>query len=225
MGKLHLSGLFVLGFLFTFGVHAQVKKMDGLVSASVGYGQFNFAANISELGDSSATVSKSMYPSLSLAGDFSLTKGTRKKWRVIFGFGITTQSLTVNATDYKYTNQMGGITIDPYVSWSITKNTIGARLMFSYNLQKMRKVKKVLGFRKINCLVYGGVSTNLNWYAIKENTTNVNFNKKSFGDRLTEYQLVAFGFTGFPYRKKVGFNCELAVGGPYLVKAGIVIGL
>jgi hypothetical protein len=225
MSKLHLSGLFVLGFLFTFGVHAQVKKMDGLISASVGYGQFNFAANINELGDSSATVSKSMYPSLNLSGDFSLSKGPRKKWRVIFGFGVTSQALTVNATDYRYLNEMGVVTIDPYVSWSITKNTIGARLLFSYNLQKMRKVKKVLGFRKINCLVYGGVSTNLNWYAIKENTTNVNFNKKSFGDRLTEYQLVAFGFTGFPYRKKVGFNCELAVGGPYLVKAGIVIGL
>ena len=174
--------------------------------------------------NSSATVSKSMLPSLNLSGDFSLSKGPRKKWRVIFGFGITSQALSVNATDYKYTNQTGGTTVDPYVSWSITKNTIGARLLFSYNLQAVRK-KKIFGFKKTSCLLYTGISTNLNWYGIKENTTNVNFNKKSFGDRLTEYQLVAIGFTGFPYRKKVGFNCELAVGGPYLVKAGVVIGL
>ena len=65
-------------------------------------------------------------------------------------------------------------------------------------------------------------------YSLRVNVmqkTNVNFNKKSFGDRLTEYQLVAFGFTGFPFRKKVGLNFELAYGGPYIVKAGIVFGL
>jgi hypothetical protein len=224
MGKLYTSVLLVILILSAFGVDAQIKKMDGLISAGVGYGQFNFKADISDLGDSSATVSKSMLPSLNLSGDFSLSKGPRKKWRVIFGFGITSQALSVNATDYKYTNQTGGTTVDPYVSWSITKNTIGARLLFSYNLQAVRK-KKIFGFKKTSCLLYTGISTNLNWYGIKENTTNVNFNKKSFGDRLTEYQLVAIGFTGFPYRKKVGFNCELAVGGPYLVKAGVVIGL
>jgi hypothetical protein len=73
--------------------------------------------------------------------------------------------------------------------------------------------------------LYWGISGNLNWYGVKENTTNVNFNKNSFGNRVTEYQLVALGFSGFPRRKKVGFNFELAYGGPYLVKAGIVIGL
>jgi hypothetical protein len=224
MGKLHLSGLFALVFLCTFEMHGQVKKMDGMISASLGYGQFNFAADISELGDSSTTVSKSMYPSLSFAGDFSLTKGTRKKWRVIFGFGLTTQSLTVNATDYRFIDQTGSLAVDPYVSWGITKNTIGARLLFSYNIQKVKK-KKIFGFKKTSCLLYTGISTNLNWYGIKENTTNVNFDKKSFGDRLTEYQLVALGFTGFPYRKKVGVNCELAWGGPYFIKAGVIIGL
>jgi hypothetical protein len=224
MGKLYQSGLLLVVILFTLGVHAQIKKMDGLISAGVGYSQFNFAADISDLGDSSATVSKTMFPSLSVSGDFSLSKGSRKKWRVIFGFGVTSQALTVNATDYSYTNQNGGTTVDPYVSWGITKNTIGARLLFSYNLQKVKK-RKIFGFKKTSCLLYSGISANLNWYAIKENTTNVNFNKKSFGDRLSEYQLVAIGFSGFPYRKKVGFNCELALGGPYLVKAGIVIGL
>jgi hypothetical protein len=224
MGKLQISGLIFLVFLFTLGAHAQVKKMDGMLSASLGYGQFNFAADISELADSSATVSKTMFPSLSFAGDFSLTKGTRKKWRVIFGFGLTTQSLTVNATDYSYIDQTGSLAVDPFVSWGITKNTIGARLLFSYNIQKVKK-KKILGFKKTSCLLYTGISVNLNWYGIKENTTNVNFDKKSFGDRLSEYQLVAFGFTGFPYRKKVGLNFELAYGGPYFAKAGIVIGL
>ena len=224
MGKLHLSGLFALVFLCTFGVHGQIKKMAGLVSASVGYGLFNFAADINELGDSSTTVSKSMYPCLSFAGDFSLTKGARKKWRVIFGFGLTTQSLTVNATDYRYIDQTGSLAIDPYVSWAITKNTIGARLLFSYNIQKVKK-KRIFGFKKTSCLLYTGISSNLNWYGIKENTTNVNFNRKAFGDRLAEYQLVALGFTGFPYRKKVGFNCELAWGGPYFIKAGVIIGL
>ena len=228
MGKLHLRGLFVLVILCTFQVQAQVKKMDGLISAGFGYGQFNMSANVSELGDSSATISKSMMPTLNLSGDFSLIKNAKKKWRVIFGFGLTSQSLTVNATDYRYLNQLGGITVDPYVSWSITKNTIGTRLMFSYNLQKnkkLRKIKKVFGFRKGNYLLYWGVSANLNWYAVKENTTNVNFNKNSFGNRLSEYQLIALGFSGFPHRKKVGFNFELAYGGPYVVKAGLVIGL
>ena len=180
MGKLHLRVLFVLVIFCTFQVHAQVKKMDGLISAGFGYGQFNSAANVSELGDSSATISKSMMPTINLSGDFSLIKNSKKKWRVIFGFGLTSQSLTVNATDYRYMNQMGGMTVDPYVSWAITKNTIGARLMFSYNLQKnkkLRKIKKVFGFRKGNYLLYWGMSANLNWYAVKENTTNVNFNK------------------------------------------------
>jgi hypothetical protein len=168
-----------------------------------------------------------MLPTLHLSGDFSLSKKPKNKWRVIFGFGLTTQSLTVNATDYRYVNQMGGMSVDPYVSWAITKNTIGARLMFSYHLQNSKKLKnkKILGFRKGHYLLYWGVSGNLNWYGVKENTTNVNFDKNSFGNRLTEFQFVPIGFSGFPYRKKVGFNFELAYGGPYLVKAGIVIGL
>jgi hypothetical protein len=227
MVKLHLRVLFVLVTLCTFEVQGQLKKMDGLISIGVGYSQFNSAANVSELGDSSATVSKSMLPSLHLSGDFSLNKKAKNKWRVIFGFGLTSQSLTVNATDYRYINQTGGLTVDPFVSWAITKNTIGARLLFSYNLQKSKKLrnKKIFGFRKGNYLLYWGISGNLNWYGVKENTTNVNFNKNSFGNRVTEYQLVALGFSGFPRRKKVGFNFELAYGGPYLVKAGIVIGL
>ncbi len=224
MGKLQVSGLIVLSVLLTFGARAQVKKMDGMVSVCVGYSQFNSKADISALENSSARVSKSMYPSLNFAGDFSLSKGARKKWRVIFGFGVSTQSLTVNAVDYRYLDQTGNITTDPFVSWGITKNSIGARLMFSYNIQKIKK-KKILGFKKTSCLIYTGISTNLNWYAVKENTANVNFDKKSFGDRLTEYQLIAIGFTGYPYRKKVGFNCELAYGGPYIIKAGIIIGM
>ncbi len=224
MCKLRVSGLIVLSVLLTFGAWAQVKKMDGMISACVGYSQFNFAADISALGDSSTRISKSMYPSLNFAGDFSLSKGSRKKWRVIFGFGFSSQSLTANAIDYRYTDQTGNIVIDPFVSWAVTKNSIGARLMFSYNIQKMKK-KKIFGFKKTSCLIYTGISTNLNWYTVKENTTNVNFDKKSFGDRLAEYQLVAIGFTGYPYRKKVGFNCELAYGGPYFVKAGVIIGL
>ena len=224
MGKLHVSGLIILVILFAFGAQAQVKKMDGMLSACVGYSQFNFAADISALEESSARVSKSMYPSLNFAGDFSLSKGVRKKWRVIFGFGFSSQSLTVNASDYSYLNQTGVITTDPFVSWGITKNTIGSRLMFSYNIQKIKK-KKILGFKKTSCLIYTGISANLNWYSIKENTTDVNFDKKSFGDKLTDYQLIAFGFTGYPYRKKVGFNCELAYGGPYLVKAGVIFGM
>jgi hypothetical protein len=119
---------------------------------------------------------------------------------------------------------MGDLAIDPYVTWSINKSTAGARLLFSYNIQHMRK-RKILGFKKTSCLLYTGISTNINWYGIRENTSNVNFDKKSFGTKLTDYQLVALGFSGFPYRKKVGFNCEVAWGGPYFVKAGVVIGL
>jgi hypothetical protein len=110
------------------------------------------------------------------------------------------------------------------VSWAITKNSIGARLMFSYNIQKIKK-KKILGFKKTSCLIYTGISTNLNWYSVKENTNDVNFDKKAFGDRLAEYQLIAFGFTGYPYRKKLGLNFELAYGGPYFVKAGVIVGM
>ena len=224
MGKLQVSGLIVLLVLLTSGARAQVKKMDGMISACVGYSQFNFAADISALGDSSARVSQSMYPSLNFAGDFSLSKGARKKWRVVFGFGVSSQSLTVNAIDYRYLDQTGNIAIDPFVSWAITKNSIGARLMFSYNIQKIKK-KKILGFKKTSCLIYTGISTNLNWYSVKENTTDVNFDKKAFGDRLAEYQLIAFGFTGYPYRKKLGLNFELAYGGPYFVKAGVIVGM
>ena len=224
MRKLTVIGLFFLVLLIPIQSFAQIKRMDGLLSAGVSYNQFNFRADISALADSSATVSKSFYPSLSFAGDFSLTKGNRKKWRVIFGFSFTSQSLSVNATDYSYVDQLGDLAIDPYVTWSINKNTAGARLLFSYNIQHMRK-RKIFGFKKTSCLLYTGISTNINWYGIRENTTNVNFDKKSFGTKLTEYQLIALGFTGFPYRKKVGVNCELAWGGPYFIKAGVVIGL
>ena len=224
MRRLPVVGLFILVLLFSMPSAAQIKRMDGLLSAGISYNTFNFTADISELADSSATVSKSFYPSLSFAGDFSLTKGARKKWRVIFGFSYTNQALSVNATDYRYVDQMGDLAIDPYVTWSITKSTAGARLLFSYNIQHMKK-RKIFGFKKTSCLLYTGISTNINWYGIRENTSNVNFDKKSFGTRLTDYQLVALGFTGFPYRKKVGVNCELAWGGPYFIKAGVVIGL
>ncbi len=224
MRRLTVIGLFFLVLLIPIQSFAQIKRMDGLLSAGVSYNLFNFRADISALADSSATVSKSFYPSLSFAGDFSLTKGNRKKWRVIFGFSFTSQSLSVNATDYSYVDQLGDLAIDPYVTWSINKNTAGARLLFSYNIQHMRK-RKIFGFKKTSCLLYTGISTNINWYGIRENTTNVNFDKKSFGTKLTEYQLIALGFTGFPYRKKVGVNCELAWGGPYFIKAGVVIGL
>ncbi len=224
MRRLTVIGLFFLVLLIPIQSFAQIKRMDGLLSAGVSYNLFNFRADISALADSSATVSKSFYPSLSFAGDFSLTKGNRKKWRVIFGFSFTSQSLSVNATDYSYVDQLGDLAIDPYVTWSINKNTAGARLLFSYNIQHMRK-RKIFGFKKTSCLLYTGISTNINWYGIRENTTNVNFDKKLFGTKLTEYQLIALGFTGFPYRKKVGVNCELAWGGPYFIKAGVVIGL
>jgi len=224
MRRLTVIGLFFLILLVPIQSFAQIKRMDGLLSAGVSYNLFNFRADISALADSSATVSKSFYPSLSFAGDFSLTKGNRKKWRVIFGFSFTSQSLSVNATDYSYVDQLGDLAIDPYVTWSINKSTAGARLLFSYNIQHMRK-RKIFGFKKTSCLLYTGISTNINWYGIRENTTNVNFDKKSFGTKLTEYQLIALGFTGFPYRKKVGVNCELAWGGPYFIKAGVVIGL
>jgi hypothetical protein len=224
MRRLIVIGLFFLVLLVPIQSFAQIKRMDGLLSAGVSYNLFNFRADISALADSSATVSKSFYPSLSFAGDFSLTKGNRKKWRVIFGFSFTSQSLSVNATDYSYVDQLGDLAVDPYVTWSINKSTAGARLLFSYNIQHMRK-RKIFGFKKTSCLLYTGISTNINWYGIRENTTNVNFDKKSFGTKLTEYQLVALGFTGFPYRKKVGVNCELAWGGPYFIKAGVVIGL
>jgi hypothetical protein len=224
MRRLIVIGLFFLVLLVPIQSFAQIKRMDGLLSAGVSYNLFNFRADISALADSSATVSKSFYPSLSFAGDFSLTKGNRKKWRVIFGFSFTSQSLSVNATDYSYVDQLGDLAIDPYVTWSINKSTAGARLLFSYNIQHMRK-RKIFGFKKTSCLLYTGISTNINWYGIRENTTNVNFDKKSFGTKLTEYQLIALGFTGFPYRKKVGVNCELAWGGPYFIKAGVVIGL
>ena len=224
MRSLIVIGLFFLVLLVPIQSFAQIKRMDGLLSAGVSYNLFNFRADISALADSSATVSKSFYPSLSFAGDFSLTKGNRKKWRVIFGFSFTSQSLSVNATDYSYVDQLGDLAIDPYVTWSINKSTAGARLLFSYNIQHMRK-RKIFGFKKTSCLLYTGISTNINWYGIRENTTNVNFDKKSFGTKLTEYQLIALGFTGFPYRKKVGVNCELAWGGPYFIKAGVVIGL
>jgi len=224
MRRLTVIRLFFLVLLVPIQSFAQIKRMDGLLSAGVSYNLFNFRADISALADSSATVSKSFYPSLSFAGDFSLTKGNRKKWRVIFGFSFTSQSLSVNATDYSYVDQLGDLAVDPYVTWSINKNTAGARLLFSYNIQHMRK-RKIFGFKKTSCLLYTGISTNINWYGIRENTTNVNFDKKSFGTKLTEYQLIALGFTGFPYRKKVGVNCELAWGGPYFIKAGVVIGL
>ncbi|MFM7619084.1 MAG: hypothetical protein ACKO5Y_04530 [Bacteroidota bacterium] len=224
MRRLPFVGLFVFVLLLCSQSNAQIKRMDGLLSAGISYNLFNFKANISELADSSATVSKSFYPSFSFAGDFSLTKGSRKKWRVIFGFSFTNQALSVNATDYKFRDQMGDLAVDPFVTWSINKSTAGARLMFSYNIQHMKK-RKIFGFKKTSCLLYTGISTNLNWYGIRENTNNVNFDKKSFGTRLTEYQLVALGFTGFPFRKKVGVNCELAWGGPYFIKAGVVIGL
>lgn len=224
MRRLTVIGLLFLVLLVPIQSFAQIKRMDGLLSAGVSYNLFNFRADISALADSSATVSKSFYPSLSFAGDFSLTKGNRKKWRVIFGFSFTSQSLSVNATDYSYVDQLGDLAIDPYVTWSINKSTAGARLLFSYNIQHMRK-RKIFGFKKTSCLLYTGISTNINWYGIRENTTNVNFDKKSFGTKLTEYQLIALGFTGFPYRKKVGVNCELAWGGPYFIKAGVVIGL
>jgi hypothetical protein len=224
MRRLTVIRLFFLVLLVPIQSFAQIKRMDGLLSAGVSYSLFNFRADISALADSSATVSKSFYPSLSFAGDFSLTKGNRKKWRVIFGFSFTSQSLSVNATDYSYVDQLGDLAVDPYVTWSINKNTAGARLLFSYNIQHMRK-RKIFGFKKTSCLLYTGISTNINWYGIRENTTNVNFDKKSFGTKLTEYQLIALGFTGFPYRKKVGVNCELAWGGPYFIKAGVVIGL
>jgi hypothetical protein len=202
MRRLPVVGLFILVLLFSMSSVAQIKRMDGLLSAGISYNTFNFTADISELADSSATVSKSFYPSLS----------------------YTNQALSVNATDYRYVDQMGDLAIDPYVTWSITKSTAGARLLFSYNIQHMKK-RKIFGFKKTSCLLYTGISTNINWYGIRENTANVNFDKKSFGTRLTDYQLVALGFTGFPYRKKVGVNCELAWGGPYFIKAGVVIGL
>jgi hypothetical protein len=216
MRRLPVIGLFVLILFLPIVSSAQIKRMDGLLSAGVSYNLFNFTADISALADSSAT--------LSFAGDFSLTKGSRKKWRVIFGFSYTNQALSVNATDYRYVDQMGDLAVDPYVTWSINKSTAGARLLFSYNIQHMKK-RKIFGFKKTSCLLYTGISTNINWYGIRENTADVNFDKKSFGTRLTDYQLVALGFTGFPYRKKVGVNCELAWGGPYFVKAGVVIGL
>ena len=75
MKRLPFVGLFVLVVLFSFTSFAQIKRMDGLLSAGVSYNLFNFRADISELSDSSATVSRSFYPSLSFAGDFSLTKG------------------------------------------------------------------------------------------------------------------------------------------------------
>jgi hypothetical protein len=224
MRRLIVLGFFFLVLFIPIASFAQIKRMDGLLSGGVSYNLFNFKADISALSDSSATVSRSFYPSLSFAGDFSLTKGSRKKWRLIFGFSITSQSLSVNATDYKYVDQMGDLVVDPFVTWSINKSTAGARLLFSYNIQHMKK-RKIFGFKKTSCLLYSGISTNINWYGIRENTADVNFNKKSFGTRLTEYQLIAVGFTGFPYRKKVGINCEMAWGGPYFVKAGIVIGL
>jgi hypothetical protein len=224
MRRLPVIGLFVLVLLLANKSVAQIKRMDGLLSAGVSYNLFNFTTDIGELADSSATSSRSFYPSLSFAGDFSLTKGNRKKWRVIFGFSYTNQALSINATDYRYIDQMGNQVIDPYVTWSINKSTAGARLLFSYNIQHMKK-RRIFGFRKTSCLLYTGVSANINWYGIRENSTNVNFDKKSFGDRLTDYQLVALGFTGFPFRKKVGLNWELAWGGPYFVKAGVVVGL
>jgi len=224
MKRLPFAGLFILVLLLPIASSAQIKRMDGLLSAGVSYNLFNLRADISGLADSSATVSRSFYPSLSFAGDFSLTKGSRKKWRLIFGFSLTSQSLSVNATDYRYVDQMGDLAVDPFVTWSINKSTAGARLLFSYNIQHMKK-RKIFGFKKTSCLLYTGISANINWYGIRENTANVNFDKKSFGTRLTEYQLVALGFTGFPYRKKVGVNCELAWGGPYFIKAGVVIGL
>lgn len=224
MRRLSILGLIFLLFFVHSVSYAQIKRMDGLLAAGVSYSLFNFRANIDALADSSATVSRSFYPAVSFAGDFSLTKGSRKKWRVIFGFSFTNQSLSVNATDYRYADQIGDLAVDPYVSWSINKSTAGARLLFSYNIQHIKK-RKIFGFKKTSCLLYSGISTNINWYGIRENTNDVNFDKKSFGTRLTDYQIVALGFTGFPYRKKVGVNCELAWGGPYFVKAGLVIGL
>lgn len=224
MKRLPLIGLLVL-LLFSFNPSsAQIKRMDGLVSAGLGYSLFNVNVDVSALGDSSRTISKTFLPSVNFSGDFSLTKGNRKKWRVIFGFGFSTQALTVNATDYRYRDQLGHMAVDPFVTWNINKSTAGARLLFSYNIQHIKK-RKIFGFKKTSCLLYSGISTNLNWYGVRENTTDVNFAKKSFGTRLTEYQLVAIGFTGFPFRKKVGVNCELAWGGPYVIKAGVVIGL
>ena len=224
MRTLPILGLLSIVLFYSVNGTSQIKRMDGLISAGVSYNLFNFTSDISELADSSATVSKSFYPSLSFAGDFSLTKGARKKWRVIFGFSYTYQALSVNATDYRYLDQMDELAVDPYVTWSINKSTAGARMLFSYNIQHMKK-RKIFGFKKTSCLLYSGISANINWYGITENTTNVNFDKKSFGTRLTDFQLIALGFTGFPYRKKVGLNCELAWGGPYFIKAGIVIGL
>ena len=224
MKRLPILGLLVLLLFSWNNCSSQIKRMDGLLSAGLGYSMFNIKADVSALEDSSMNISKSYLPSLNFSGDFSLTKGSRKKWRVIFGFGITTQSLTVNATDYRYRDQMGNMAVDPFVTWNINKSTAGVRLLFSYNIQHIKK-RKVFGFKKTSCLLYTGISSNINWYGIRENTTDVNFEKKSFGTRLTEYQLVAIGFTGFPYRKKVGVNCELAWGGPYFIKAGVVIGL
>lgn len=224
MRTLPIIGLLSIVLFYSFKGTSQIKRMDGLVTAGVSYNLFNFNADISELADSSATVSKSFYPSLSFAGDFSLTKGARKKWRVIFGFSYTFQALSVNATDYRYIDQMEDLAVDPYVTWSINKSTAGARMLFSYNIQHMKK-RRIFGFKKTSCLLYSGISANINWYGVKENTTNVNFDKKSFGTRLTDFQLIALGFTGFPFRKKLGLNCELAWGGPYFVKAGVVIGL
>ena len=224
MRTLPFIGLLILVLLFSHQSPAQIKRMDGLISAGVSYNLFNYTADIGALSDSSSGASRTFYPSLSFSGDFSLTKGARKKWRLIFGFGYTNQSLSINVTDYRYIDQSGNTAVDPYVNWSIRKSTAGARFLFSYNIQHMRK-RRLFGFRKTSCLLYSGISANINWYGIRENTSDVNFDKKSFGSRLTEYQLIALGFTGFPFRKKVGVNCEVAWGGPYFIKAGVVIGL
>lgn len=224
----------ILLFVFVVVLHsfseAQIRRKKALLDFGIGYSALGYSMNQGPLRDSSVSNSGIAYPSFNAAVTFSLTK-KRKKWRQNLSLFYCQQSGHVHSSNYKWHDASGVEVVESSFSWDMIKRTVGARYLFQWKLPVGKKgdlgasILKTFGISKNNGMVYSGISVAYNLYQNSYTTLNPNFNLNKFKLSPVTPQIILLGITGFPPRRGVGFNLELAIGGPYIIKAGIAFAL
>lgn len=228
--RLKLLIFFVFTLVMCSFSEAQIRRKKVLIDFGIGYSGLGYAMNQGPLRDSSVSNSGIAYPSFNAAVTFSLTK-KRKKWRQNLSIFYCQQTGHVRSSNYRWLDAAGVEVIEPSFSWDLAKRTIGARYLFQWKIPVGKKgdlgasILKAFGISKTNGVVYSGISVAYNLYENHTSTLNPNFNWNNYKLSPVTPQFIILGISGFPPRRGVGFNLELAVGGPYFVKAGIAFAM
>ena len=224
----------LLFFVFIVGISisgdAQIRRKKSILDFGIGYSGMGYTMNQGPLRDSSVSNSGIAYPSFNVAVTFSLTK-KRKKWKHNMSIFYSQQSAHVRSSNYRWHDATGVEVVEPSLAWDVVKRTAGIRYLFQWKIPVGKKgdlgatILKAFGINKTNGIVYSGISVGYNLYESYNTTLNPNFNLNKYKLSPVTPQIILLGISGFPPRKGVGFNLELAVGGPYFVKAGIAFAL